>query len=473
MTRQGFLKLSLVVVLAFEFHATLQAQTIGLNFTGTTRSESGFIPPDTMGTVGNDHIIEMINGRYVVYDKTDGSELTNTTLNSFWADAGAPHTGSFSFDPRVQYDPFSERFYACSVDNPSNANNIMFAVSNSSNPLDGWTGFSVDSDSDDAQWADFPQMGFSRDQIVISNNMFATGSGPFEQNMLIIPKADILGGTPTLANATLLESQRANTGGGFSLQAPIDLDNSSQPLRLFSNSAGGAGALATIEIGGTLSSPVIDNIADVTGLTAYGSPPTADQPGTAPNLDSGGDRTRSALTLIGGKLYGIHGAENPDTGKAALQWYRLDADTLALEAEGLIADEDLDLIYGSISANESGDIVVGFTGSSDTQFASAYAVVGDTDEFGIVTFGDLILTREGLGEYDVVAGMRNRWGDYSATVLDPTDHSRFWTFQEYASGTNQWAVNITEIRISAVPEPASAMVCGLAIGGLLLRRRRA
>ena len=129
-----------VLVLLGSAHE-LKAQTIGLNFTGTSLNESGFRPPDTMGTVGSNHIIEMINGRYRVYDKTTGGELADSSLNSFWATAGAPHAGSFSFDPRVQYDPSVGRFYATSVDNSRNANNILFAVSKTGNPLDGWDGF--------------------------------------------------------------------------------------------------------------------------------------------------------------------------------------------------------------------------------------------------------------------------------------------------------------------------------------------
>ncbi len=158
-------------ILILALGSGLPAQTIGLNFTGSSLAQSGFRPPDTMGSVGPDHIVEMINGRYAVYDKLTGTQLTASSLNGFWAAAGAPHAGNFAFDPRVQFDPFANRFYASSVDNSRGPNNILFAVSNTDNPLAGWTGFSVDADSDDQQWSDFPQMGFNADRIVISNNI--------------------------------------------------------------------------------------------------------------------------------------------------------------------------------------------------------------------------------------------------------------------------------------------------------------
>ena len=42
------------------------------------------------------------------------------------------------------------------------------------------------------------------------------------------------------------------------------------------------------------------------------------------------------------------------------------------------------------------------------------------------------------------AGTQNRWGDFSATVVDPSDDTTFWTLQEYAqtsdpvSGESRW-----------------------------------
>ena len=47
----------------------LLAAVLGTNFAGTNRAASGFIPPDTMGAVGPNHFIEIINGRYRVYNK--------------------------------------------------------------------------------------------------------------------------------------------------------------------------------------------------------------------------------------------------------------------------------------------------------------------------------------------------------------------------------------------------------------------
>ena len=90
--------------------------------------------------------------------------------------------------------------------------------------------------------------------------------------------------------------------------------------------------------------------------------------------------------------------------------------------------------------------MIGFSGSGTNQFATHYAVMGTTTS-GVTTFTTPILLKQGVADYNVpvttIAGTSggNAWGNYSETVADgdsPT--GGFWTFQEYASGTNQWNV---------------------------------
>ncbi|MGH7175760.1 MAG: hypothetical protein ACREJC_00140, partial [Tepidisphaeraceae bacterium] len=47
---------------------------------------------------------------------------------------------------------------------------------------------------------------------------------------------------------------------------------------------------------------------------------------------------------------------------------------------------------------------------------------------------------------------RNRWGDYSATTVDPTDPQIFWTTQEWVSALNIWSTRASEIIIPASGE---------------------
>ena len=109
-------------------------------------------------------------------------------------------------------------------------------------------------------------------------------------------------------------------------------------------------------------------------------------------------------------------------GRAAIRWYEINEGTNAILQSGTIGDATHDYYYPSIAANELGDVVIGFTRSGEipSEFASSYAVVGETVA-GITTFDpNPILLKLGVDDYQILDRLgRNRWGDYSATVVDP------------------------------------------------------
>src|ERR1700676_1307320 len=108
--------------------------TIGANFAGSNASISGFIPPDSDGAVGPGQFVELVNGVYRVYDKT-GTVLQQLSLDQFWSSAGATPQG-FAGDPRVLYDPESQRWFAAALDFssglPDNPSAYLLAGSNTS-----------------------------------------------------------------------------------------------------------------------------------------------------------------------------------------------------------------------------------------------------------------------------------------------------------------------------------------------------
>jgi hypothetical protein len=150
---------------------------IGLNFTGRVPDSPTLLPlwphrPDTMGAVGEQHIVELLNNGYAVYSKSDGAVLQRTiTLNEFWNAAGVTPLGT-SVDPRFLDDAAKQRWFAVSIDglfpDDPNAgsispNNYLVAVSKSADPTQGWTGFKIDGDATDTGAVHYSYLG-SRDE---------------------------------------------------------------------------------------------------------------------------------------------------------------------------------------------------------------------------------------------------------------------------------------------------------------------
>ena len=68
--------------------ATLVVQ-VGQNFTGSTYGVNTFSrPADGDGAVGPAHFVELINGRFAIYAKADGTLLQSTDDVGFWQNSG-------------------------------------------------------------------------------------------------------------------------------------------------------------------------------------------------------------------------------------------------------------------------------------------------------------------------------------------------------------------------------------------------
>jgi hypothetical protein len=447
--------------------------TVGSNFSATNILQSGFIPPDTMGAVGPNHVAVMINGRYSVYSKA-GALQQSVSLDSFWASAGATPSGSFAFDPRILYDKPSGRWFAAAVDNAGGPNNFLLGVSATDNPTGAWSGFKIDADSNNLEWADFPMLGVNNDVVTLSANMFPVSAGGSSVSFLVVPKADLLQPVPTAANRTLFENVASNLTG-FSVQPAVDLTNGSMPLGLLSEQKS-FGALKMSSIGGTANAPILNTAGGVINVTPRSAPPSIDQPGLKANIDASNSRFSGNVIVqqtpgrADKSVWSVHSVNVG--GRAAIEWYEINAATNAVLQSGVISHATLGFNYPSISVNEDGVVVIGFSGASSSKFMSTYVVVGETVA-GVTTFGPVTITKAGVSDYELLDNnLRNRWGDYSATVLDPVDKYSFWTFQEFVSATDQWQIQVTQI---VVPEPSSIILAGVALAGLavtvVLRRR--
>lgn len=472
--------LGIAIVVATTTAQTSIAQTIVQNFPGVSLVDvnafsKNLTPPDSMGAVGPSHYVEFVNGAFAIYTKT-GTRQSIVSDNQFWSNASWPGTKpSFSgiSDPRIVYDSASGRWFATEITTASTGNQVFVGRSDTSNPAGGWKALNFTGNSG---FADYDTLGVDATGVYIGTNNFTSSTGSFSGvSLFSIPKSDLLTATPTLANMTKFENLD-DTAYGFTLQGVnnsgpgsghgvvIAIDNVFWKVfdRTTINGSGGAGA--------TLSPTIkISNTYDA-------SPPAARQPSGIPTIDALDDRFSGAVRQVGNKIYMANAIGN--AGRDAVHWMVMDETTNTVFGEGLISDPNWDYFQPSIAANANGDILLGFnrsggTGTSPAGRLSSYAAVGKTVG-STITFGSPLLLQQGpVDNFNIsFGGNPQRWGDYSATQVDPIDSNLFWTIQEVPVDSTHWGTQITAV---SVPEPSTIVLLGMGAIGLLgwaWRRRR-
>lgn len=468
------------IALAGMPHAIASPLFVEKSFTGLSFDDGPVIPPDSNGAVGQHHLVQVTNRGFAIYDKASGQVLKKTSLDQFWRSMGLPAAkATNNFDPRIIYDPMSQRWFTVAADRTDVAGNVanfplgnrvVLAVSQTADPTQGWQGFALPASSAvQPLFADAPNLGIDADGIYISANMFDRTLQNATSTIFAVAKSDIF-------NATV---------GSLEFTSIVDVANSRygsslMPVTDFSNPADGRADLLTAFGGNQLrrSTLTLPNLLDPPQLIAvadFSRSPNALQPNGSQRLETGDPRFSSAVVRVGNSIWAVHTVADAGGNRAVFRWYELDALTNQVKQQGEIGDGAHDYFYPSIALNSTGGIVIGFNRSGADEFVSSYAI-GGTTVGGITTFGVPVLLKAGKDNYFRDFGFgRNRWGDSSSTVFDPSDPMSFWTFQQVADGENKWSTQITQIRLPIARTPESSallsLLCGAILGATVTMRR--
>jgi hypothetical protein len=154
------------------------------------------IPPDTMGAVGPDHLVTMLNSQIWIQDKAGNVVSAAVGLDAFWTAGVGPVN---PFDPRVAYDRIHGRWYlSANRDSSSATAGIVFAASDTPDPTGGWTFYTFDLDATDTNWADFVSMGFNATWVVLTTDAIRISDGAYMGEHMWVLDATTLGGPLTV-----------------------------------------------------------------------------------------------------------------------------------------------------------------------------------------------------------------------------------------------------------------------------------
>lgn len=402
---------------------------------------SGWIPPDTMGAVGPNNLMETLNGQVQIMSRT-GALLKTVTLLNFWSSVGGL---TEVFDPRVIYDPYNDRWISSAGANPqSSTAAILIGVSQTGDPTGAWNLYKVAADPTAVNWGDAPTLGFNANWLVVQANMFTVSTSSFSNSTLFVfNKANLYAAGSGLYT-------KIQEPSGFTDFPANTYDSMLSTMYLVESYGGGTGRLRVSTITGPVGSEVLTvGVAYPTATSTWRSTASitnfAPQLGTTNKIDTDDDRIEGCV-YRNNSIWVSHTVFLPASStptRSSAQWWEIDASAGNIGnilQFGRIDDPSNNTFYAypTLAVNASNDVLLGFSEFSPSTYASAaYTFRYGTDPAN--TMGPVTLLKSGLASYYKDFGTGdNRWGDYSATVVDPVNDTDLWTLQEYAGTNNNW-----------------------------------
>jgi hypothetical protein len=448
------------------------------------------IPPDTVMDVGPNHIVQMVNSSFQIFDK-DGTSLAGPSLiNTLWSGSGLnPCDTRNDGDPIVLYDHLSDRWLISQFAVPSGfvtpPTFQCVAVSQTANPTAGtWNLYQFQF----ANGFDYPKLGLWPDAYYMSSQRgFPSNNTTPSLDVYALDRANMVAG-----NAVTPVQFTIN--GPSLILLPSDLDGPAPPAgtpAFFARHVDGNqwGGVDRVDLFRFQYNAVTPALSTFTALPSLATQPfDSNLCGTGNLMDQcvpQSGTTQTLATLPHWAMYSLqfrtfggfdrmvfnHTVDADGTGHAAPKWYELQraagAGAWAIAQEGVFAPDngspglgdDLWRWMGSIAQNDQGEIALGYSTSSGTTFPSVALTSRDPgDPAGMMPNGEVILQPGGGSQTPITCGSGpcgHRWGDYSAMRIDPVDNCTFWYTQEYIPSTSPGNIN-WRTRIAAFELPGCA-----------------
>ncbi len=436
---------------------------------------TGVVPPDTVGDVGPNHFIQMVNSAsgsdVAIYDKSGGLLAGPFALDTLVTGGNcADGLG----DPIVLYDRLADRWLLSEFSGSANA--LCVYISQTPDPVTtGWYRYEFPTPG----FPDYPKYGVWPDAYYVSTNEASPAVYALDRNAMLagLPAAVQRFSAPDLA------------GFGFQALIPGDLDGATPPpanapayfMRHRDDEAHNVSPNPTTDFlevwefdvdfttpanstfTGPLNIAVSEFDSDLCGLNQFFCFP---QPGTTVTLDPVQQTIMWRLqyrnfgtheTLVGNLTTDVDGSD-----RGGIRWFELRKDGSSpwgLYQEGTHSPDSTNRWLGSIAMDDQGNIALGYSVSSSTVFPSMrYTGRQAGDPLGVMTQPETSLIA-GTGSQTFAS----RWGDYGSMSVDPTDGCTFWHTNEYMPASGFWQTRVTSFKFDSCGQAPQVLVAQTAI----------
>jgi len=428
------------------------------------------LPPDTVGDVGPNHYVQLVNVLLKIFDKSGVSLLGPTPISTLFSGFGGPCEANDDGDPIVLYDHLADRWLISQFADVGPPSRQCIAVSQTGDPTGAYHRY--DFAMPNNKFNDYPKFGVWPDAYYMSDNQF-TGNNFDGVGVFAFERDKMLTGDPA---ASFIYFDLDSVDPFIFGMLPADLDGPAPPagtpnyFAYFTSDEFGdpqGDGLRIFDFHVDFATPANSTFTEHGGsplATAAFSPlfcfnggvPTLDcipQRGTKVKVDSLADRLMFRLQY---RNFGTHESlvtnhtVNAGGGKAGIRYYELRATppggNFTVNEQATYAPDGNHRWMGSAAMDSTGNLAVGYSVSGALLFPSIrYASRLASDPPGGLFQGEATLQKGGGSQ----TSSSSRWGDYSALSVDPVDDCTFWYTQEYYATTSDrgWQTKIGSFRL--------------------------
>jgi len=428
-------------------------------------------PPDTDGEIGLTQYVQMVNNGFQVFNKATGASTFGPAgITTLWSGFGGVCESNGHGDPVVMYDQLADRWIITEFAGTGNPTDECIAVSKTGDATGAYYRYDFNLGTN---FYDYPHLGVWPDGYYMAMNVFnAAGTSFLGPQAFAFDRSRMLAGlsasflTPGITGGPSEDSFLPADLDGYSLPpagAPnsfveVPFTNTYRTWHFHVDFATPANATFTL-----FASPAAAGFTSLCPGTRACVPQLG---GTGANaLDGIGDRLmyRLAYRNIGGveSLIGNHTVNA--SGVAGIRWFELRGVTAGPETVFQESTYQPDTTWrwmGSTAMDNQGNLALGFSASSATinpqiRYAGRLA----TDAANSLAQGEATLL---AGTGSQTPG-NNRWGDYSAMSVDPSDDCTFWYTQEYYNAPNAafaWRTRIGNFKYPICTTSARGTISG-------------
>ena len=443
---------------------------------------TGSTPSDSVAAVGPNRIVVMANKRYAVYSKTGTTLASPANINTLWSGFGGACQIENAGDPIVLYDRRADRWVLTQFTRQGPTFFNCVAVSQTSDPLGSYYRYAINAGSN---LPDYPKYATWPDAYFISTREFDANDNFVGVGAYALNRTQMLAGVASpsvLSYIVVPGSTRYRIGDGL---LPADMDSWMQPP------AGAPGLFLGIQDNGVSYGAPSDGIniwkfhvdfaapanssftfAQTLSVAAFDSifpcSPTSreciPQGGTTQKVDHLG-RPQFPMFRAAYRRFATHESMVLNhsvhvSGVSGVRWYevRNPSSTPTVYQQGTYAPGVSDGIHrwmGSIAMDGLGNIALGYSASN----ASMFPAIRYTGRYAASTLNTMP-----LGEGVIVNGNgsqtgSNRWGDYTAMTVDPTDDLTFWYVNQYYPMTSPdgWRLRVGSFRLANLAAGATSI----------------